>query len=60
MTITLTWWMLPTIVTILLCGYALFIYDDGGELFSGMGNIMLLVPALFISLICWVIAAILK
>jgi len=59
MTITITWWMIPTIITISGILYALT-YDDGGGYLSGIGNMILLVPILCISLVSWIIAAILK
>jgi len=40
MTITITWWMLPTIVTLVSFGYVLFIHDDGGGYLSGLGNLL--------------------
>ena len=60
MTITLTWWMIPTIILVVGLIYAIIIHDDGGGYFSGVGNVFLLVPVLGISLIAWIIAAILK
>lgn len=59
-TLTLGWWLIPAAVTVLSCGYVLCIYDDGGGRFSGIGNLMLLVPALAVSLVTWIVAAILK
>lgn len=60
LTITLGWWIIPSVITVASCGYALCIYDDGGGPFSGIGNLMLLVPALAVSLVAWIIAAALK
>ena len=59
-TITLGWWAIPTLVTVATCGYALFIHEDGGGAFSGIGNLMLLVPALLVSTLAWAIAGALK
>lgn len=58
-TITFSWWMLPTAIT-LISIIAAFLYDDGGGYLSGITNIMLMVPALFISLISWIIFGVLK
>jgi hypothetical protein len=60
MTITITWWMLPTIITLVSFGYVLFIHDDGGGYLSGLGNLLLLVPVSFVSMVAWIIAAFCK
>ncbi len=61
MTITLTWWMIPTIITISSICYAIFIHKDvGGGYLNGIGNILMLIPALFISMMAWLVAALLK
>jgi EamA domain-containing membrane protein RarD len=39
------------IITIICFGYAIFVYDDGGGYFSGLGNMLMLVPAGIISTI---------
>lgn len=60
-TLTLGWWAIPAIVTIISIGWALFIYDDGSSgMLSGIGNIMMLIPALAISMISWIVFAFLK
>ncbi len=51
-------WLIPTIITVLSFGYAIFIHDDGGGYFSGIGNLILMVPAGIISTIAWIIYAI--
>ena len=53
-------WMIPSLITIAALVWALFIYDDGGGYLSGLGNMFMLVPALGVSLISWIIYAILK
>jgi hypothetical protein len=58
--ITIYGWMIPTSITIITFGYAIFIYDDGPGLWQGIGNLLLLVPASFISMIAWIIYAIFK
>jgi hypothetical protein len=60
MTITLTWWMFPTILMVCSIGYVVFIYNDGGGYLSGLGNLLLLIPALALSCLAWIIAAIFK
>jgi len=58
--ITIYGWMIPTIITIVCLVYALFIYNDGEGYLSGIGNLFILIPALLISLVSWIIYAILK
>lgn len=60
MTITITWWMIPTLITVLSVGYVLFVHKDTGSYFSGIGNIFMLIPALGISLLSWIVAAFMK
>lgn len=60
MEISVPGWMVPTAITVLTCGYAIFIHRDSDGYMSGLGNIMLLVPALAVSMITWIIYAIIK
>jgi hypothetical protein len=60
MTITIAWWMIPTFITLVTIAYAYMKADDGGGMFSGLGNLLALIPALAISLVVWIIAAVLK
>jgi len=61
MTITLSWWAIPTLITVAGLIWALFIYDDGASSYaSGIGNIFMLVPVLFVSMVVWILAAIFK
>lgn len=56
---TLQWWVIPAVITI--CGLVwAATLDDGGGIFSGLGNLLALVPVSVISAIAWIIAAILK
>lgn len=58
-TISFHGWMIPVLITVLSIGYALFIYDDGTSgYFSGIGNLLMLIPALFVSGIAWFVYAI--
>ena len=59
-TIHITLWMIPTAITIIGLIWAIYIYDDGGGYFSGMGNVFMLIPVLAISLIAWIVTAIFK
>jgi hypothetical protein len=59
MTITIAWWMLPTLITIIGIILALA-YDDGGGYGSGIMNIILLLIAFGISLLSWITAALFK
>jgi hypothetical protein len=53
-------WVIPLVITIISLFWAIYCVDDGGGFFSGLGNILALVPALFISMIAWIIYAVLK
>lgn len=55
MTITIAGWIIPLIITVCGCGYALFLHDDGGGIGGGIGNLVLLVPALLVSMVAWII-----
>lgn len=59
-TITLGWWVIPTLITVVSVIWALFIVDDGGGYLSGLGNLFALVPALIVSTISWIVGAVLK
>ena len=59
--ITLGAWMIPTAITVCSIVYALCIYDDGSSgMFSGLGNIFMLIPAMFISMVSWIVYAVFK
>lgn len=57
-TITIGSWIIPLIITILSVCWALFYVDniDG----YGVTNVLALIPALFISLIVWIIWGVFK
>ena len=56
MTLELAAWWIPTAITILSIIGALSV-DDGGGYLSGIGNIIMLVPAFGVSLIAWIVYA---
>jgi hypothetical protein len=58
-TLTFAWWWIPTAVTVVSVAWALRL-DDGGGMFSGLGNMLALVLALLASAIAWAIAGALK
>lgn len=60
MTITIAAWWIPTAITLIGVIWALFIFDDGGGMFSGIGNLLALVPVSVVSAIAWIIWAIYK
>lgn len=60
MTITIAAWWIPTAITLIGVIWALFIVDDGGGMFSGIGNLIALVPVSVVSAIAWIIWAIYK
>ena len=59
-TISVAWWWIPTIITVFGLIWALFIVDDGGGMFSGIGNLFALIPVLVVSCLAWAIAGVLK
>ena len=59
-TITFSWWWIPAAITVATCSWALFIHDDGGGYMSGLGNVLLLVPALLVSALAGAVAGFLK
>ncbi len=60
MTITIAAWWIPTAITLIGVIWAVFIVDDGGGMFSGIGNLLALVPVSVVSTIAWIIWAIYK
>ena len=60
MTIVLGWWMMPTLITLALLFWAVFIVDGGSGMFSGLDNLIALAPACGISMIAWIIYAVFK
>lgn len=60
MTITIAAWWIPTAITLIGVIWALFIVDDGGGMFSCIGNLIALVPVSVVSAIAWIIWAIYK
>jgi len=59
-TLTLAWWHLPTIITVLALAWALFWpVDDSGYL-GGIQHIFMLIPALVIISLAWALGAIFK
>lgn len=63
MNITLTfalWWALPLLVTLLSIGGILFVTRNDTGMFSAIGSLILMVPALFVSMVAWIIGAMFK
>lgn len=60
-TISFGSWLIPTIITVIAYVYAIWIYDDGSShgYLSGIGNLFMLIPASFISMLAWMIWGIL-
>ncbi len=60
-TLTFAWWWIPAAITVVSIGWAMFIYDDGTRgMMSGLGNLFMLIPALFVSAVAWAIVGIMK
>jgi hypothetical protein len=60
MTLHISWWMIPSLITALGFSYALLIHQDSPGYGQGLGNLLLLIPASVISIVSWIIAAVLK
>lgn len=62
MTITLAWWMLPTAITLIAFATALFWPSDsgGGGWMPDLTPLLLMIPALFVSLVAWIVYAVMK
>jgi len=60
MTITLTWWMLPTAITVILLVGSVALTKDTGGMFGGLGAVINLAIAIFVCMIMWIVTAILK
>lgn len=54
MTIEVPLWTVPTFTTIISIFWALYYVDKGKGYFSGLDNVLALIPAMFISLISWI------
>lgn len=60
-TITYAWWWIPTAVTVISLGWAIYKINTGkGGSFGAIFDFILLIPALFVSMLAWIVAAILK
>ena len=60
MTITFSIVWVPIILTIVPIIWALFIVDSGHGIGAGLGNALALIPALFISMLSWIIYSFFK
>ena len=55
----LDWLLIPSLITVALFLWALFLpIDDGGGRLSGVGRVLTLIIALVISLVTWITTAI--
>lgn len=59
-TITFATWMIPAAITVIGLIWAIFFIDDGPGYFSGLSNILALIPVLFVSCIAWIVWGIFK
>jgi hypothetical protein len=56
--ITFGIWVIPTLITIGAIIWATFIVDSGSGYGAGLPNVFALVPALAVSLVSWIVYAI--
>jgi hypothetical protein len=59
-TLSFAAWWIPLGITILALFVALYVVDGGNGMFSGLANVIALVPALAISCLAWIVYAIFK
>ncbi|MDF0377667.1 hypothetical protein [Methylophilus sp. YYY-1] len=59
-TLTFAWWWIPTAITVIGMGWALWIIARADAGINGFFSLFALIPALFFSLLAWLIAAIFK
>ena len=57
--LTLAWWWFPTAFTLAGLIWACSIDDDHG-IFSGLFNLLALIPVFALSLVVWIVAGVLK
>lgn len=58
-TLTLAWWWIPTIITIIAL-IAPFFFSTGDGIGGGIQFMLLLIPALFIVAVAWALGGIFK
>ena len=59
LTITFGAWVIPAVITLISIVWAMW-PDYGDGMLAGIGNVILLVPALFVSMLSWIVYAIFK
>ena len=59
-TLNIAWWDIPATITLLAMLWAVFWPADDGGYLGGITKLFMLIPALFLSLLAWAIAGILK
>jgi hypothetical protein len=58
--ITLAWWHIPAVVTVLAVLWTLFWPADTSGSFGGIARLFMALPALIVSLLAWAIAGFFK
>lgn len=58
--VTISWWMIPTLITIVVFIIAAVISSRETGFLAGIGAMMFLVPGLAVALISWIVAGVLK
>lgn len=60
-TITFAWWWIPTAITVIMFAWALRVYlPDRNNHWTSLLGLIIFIPALLVSLLVWIAAAILK
>ena len=60
MSIEISAYWIPIFFTVAPIFWAIFLVDSGHGIGAGISNVLALVPALFISMLSWIIYAVLK
>lgn len=59
-TISVSWWNIPAVITVLALLWAFFWPAEDGGYLGGIVRLFMVIPAMGVSLIAWVIAGALK
>lgn len=60
LSITLAWWYVPALITVLSLLWSFFWPADDSGMFGGITRLFMLVPALIVSLLAWAISGAIK
>lgn len=58
-TYVLAWWHIPTLITLVMYGWAMF-WPTSGDWLAGIDVLFRMIPASIITIISWIVAGIVK